>query len=103
MSDEKDRFGEKIHDLEKAREDQWAREQDRLLLEKMRARQTPALRCPRCDAELVARAGGELATMVCPNGHGAWLEEAALQKLTGAQPRDCHPERSEGSRHGKKS
>jgi hypothetical protein len=84
MSNEKDRFGEKIHDLEKAREDQWAREQDRLLLEKMRGRQNQALHCPRCEAELLARPGGELLTMECPNGHGAWLEGAALQKSSGS-------------------
>jgi hypothetical protein len=82
MSDEKDRFGDKIHDLEKAREDQWAREQDRLLLEKMRAHRADSLHCPRCDAQLLAQAGGELTTMVCPNGHGAWLEGAALAKVT---------------------
>jgi hypothetical protein len=34
MDDQKDRFGDKIHDLEKARENQWARGQDRVLLEK---------------------------------------------------------------------
>jgi hypothetical protein len=26
MDDQKDRLGDKVHDLEKAREDQWARE-----------------------------------------------------------------------------
>jgi universal stress protein A len=46
-ADEKDRFGEKIHDLEKAREDQWAAERDRELLAKLRekaARETVAQR-----------------------------------------------------------
>jgi hypothetical protein len=82
MDDQKDRFGDKIHDLEKAREDQWAREQDRVLLEKMRGRQHPVLLCPRCEAQLVSQAGGELTMMACPNGHGAWLEAAALQQLS---------------------
>jgi len=36
MADEKDRFGEKIHQSEKAREDQWARQQDAELLENPR-------------------------------------------------------------------
>jgi hypothetical protein len=81
MEDQKDRFGDKIHDLEKVREDQWAREQDHLLLEKMRTRQAGALRCPRCEKELVPQTGGDLAIMACPNGHGAWLEGAALQQL----------------------
>jgi hypothetical protein len=81
MDDQKDRFGDKIHDLEKVREDQWARDQDRALLEKMRARQGSTLHCPRCEAQLVAQAGGELTIMACPNGHGGWLEGAALDRL----------------------
>jgi hypothetical protein len=82
MDDQKDRFGDKIHDLEKVREDQWAREHDRALLEKIRARRHLSLNCPRCEAQLVAQAGGELTIMACPNGHGAWLEGAALEQLT---------------------
>jgi len=81
MDDQKDRFGDKIRDLEKVREDQWARDQDRVLLEKMRAQQHAALHCPRCEAQLVAQAGGELTIMACPNGHGAWLEGATLERL----------------------
>ncbi len=78
--DEKDRFGEKIRDLEKAREDQWAREQDLALIEKMRARQR-GLQCPRCAAGLVAQSRGGAAVMACPNGHGGWLEADALERL----------------------
>ncbi|MBV8774117.1 MAG: zf-TFIIB domain-containing protein [Deltaproteobacteria bacterium] len=81
MDDQKDRYGDKLHDLEKVREDQWAIEQDRALLEKMRARQHAELHCPRCAAQLVPPGGGELATLVCPNGHGAWLEGTALERL----------------------
>ncbi|MGH7988489.1 MAG: hypothetical protein ACRD4Q_10500 [Candidatus Acidiferrales bacterium] len=36
MDDSKDRMGDKLHDLEKAREEQWARERDKELLEKLR-------------------------------------------------------------------
>jgi ribosomal protein S27E len=82
MDDQKDRFGDKIHDLEKAREDQWAREQDRALLDKIRTRQQSVLNCPQCGAKLVARTGGELSIMACPSGHGAWLEGAVLERLT---------------------
>ena len=82
MDDQKDRFGDKIHDLEKVREDQWAREQDKVLLEKMRARQQAPLHCPHCQAELVPFVGGELTIMTCPRGHGGWLEEAALTRVT---------------------
>jgi uncharacterized C2H2 Zn-finger protein len=74
-----------MHDLEKVREDQWAREQDRLLLEKMRARREQgALHCPRCDAELKTDPGMST-SMICPSGHGAWLEGTALQQLKQAK------------------
>ena len=36
MSDERDRYGEKLRHLEKAREDQWAAQRDQELLEKLR-------------------------------------------------------------------
>jgi len=85
MADQKDRFGDKVHDVEKAREDQWACEQDRVLLEKTRARQGTALRCPRCEAPLVSQASRELSVMACPNGHGAWLDETALVHLGGSR------------------
>ena len=81
MDDQKDRFGDKIHDLEKVREDQWAHEQDRALLEKMRSRQSSTLHCPRCEAKLVAQAGGELIILACPNGDGGWLEGTTLKRL----------------------
>jgi hypothetical protein len=81
MDDQKDRYGEKIYELEKAREDQWARERDKRLLEKLRARQHPMLHCPRCEVQLVAQVGGELSVMICPNGHGGWVEGAALERL----------------------
>lgn len=83
MSDERDRLGDKFRDLEKAREDQWAREQDQKLIEKMRKRQNVELRCPQCNQKLVPHAeGGEFAMMRCPAGHGAWLDQISLAKLT---------------------
>jgi len=84
MDDQKDRFGDKIRDLEKVREDQWARDQDRALLEKMRARQGAALHCPKCSAQLVAQVIGELTIMACANGHGAWLDGSAVERLVQA-------------------
>ncbi len=58
MSDqEKDRLGDKLHDVEAAREDQWAHQRDQELLEKMRKKLGPgaALQCPRCKRPLEAR------------------------------------------------
>jgi hypothetical protein len=79
--DEKDRWGQKVHDVERAREDQWARERDRLLLEKLRSRKSASLRCPRCNAELQLGIADEPFAMMCPDGHGAWFEGPALEHL----------------------
>lgn len=86
MSDERDRLGDKFRDVEKAREDQWAREQDRQLMEKMRQRQKVELHCPQCNQKLVPHAdGGGFAMMRCPAGHGAWLDQIALAEVTKAR------------------
>jgi len=85
MDDQKDRFGDKIRDLEKVREDQWAREQDQALLEKMRARHSVALQCPKCGSQLVAETIADLTIMACANRDGAWLDELALERLVQAR------------------
>ena len=81
MADEKDRLGDKFHDVEKAREDQWAREQDQKLIEKMRQKQKAESHCPQCQQKLVAKAADGVVMMACPTGHGAWLDKDALEKL----------------------
>ena len=80
MSD--DKFGDKLRDVEKAREDQWAREEDQRLLERMRQKQVAEPQCPQCDAKLVARQEGGIAVMACPDGHGGWLTHETLRGLT---------------------
>jgi Zn-finger nucleic acid-binding protein len=85
MSDEKDRFGQKIHDLEKAREDQWARDEDQKLIEKLRHRQPAELHCPQCNDKLVPHAEAYFAMMACPNDHGAWLDKVAIEKVIRAK------------------
>jgi hypothetical protein len=79
--DEKDRFGQKLHDVEKAREDQWAREQDRKLLDQIRQRSPHELHCPQCSDKLASRVIGGLAVMGCPHGHGGWLDQESLRHL----------------------
>jgi len=81
MADEKDRFGDKLHDVEKAREDQWAREQDQRLLERLRQKRQTEIHCPQCNSKLSARAAIGIAMMACDNGHGAWLDHEALEAL----------------------
>jgi hypothetical protein len=81
MADEKDRFGEKIHQSEKAREDQWARQRDEELLDKIRNKATTKLFCPRCGNALVDQVQGGVHMLACPQYDGAWIEASALENL----------------------
>jgi hypothetical protein len=93
VADEKDRFGDKIKDLEKAREDQWASQRDRELLENLRRKQaelktamnaateTMGALCPRCHQQLVKSEKAGVATLACPSDEGAWVDQAELNKL----------------------
>lgn len=81
MNDNKDRFGDKLHDAEKAQEDKWAREEDQRLIEKLREKEHAQLHCPRCNAKLTARVEAGLALLACPDDHGAWIDHQTLQQL----------------------
>jgi hypothetical protein len=78
--DNKDRLGSKLHDVEKAREDQWARQRDADLIEKMRKRLSQTA-CPHCKVFLVEKTEHGVRMHACPSGHGAWLDEPALKVL----------------------
>ena len=83
--DHKDRLGNKLHDVEKAREDQWARKSDEELVEKMRKRLSQHA-CPMCKEFLVPKTERGVSMYACPQGHGAWLDESALKSgVEGAQ------------------
>ncbi len=79
-ADNKDRLGNKIHDVEAAREDQWARQRDAELVEKMRERLSH-IACPHCKQFLVAKTEGGVQMLACPKGDGAWLDTAALKAV----------------------
>ncbi len=55
MSDEKDRLGDKLHQVDAAREDQWAHQRDEEILEKLRRKYVKAIACPQCGQNLEAR------------------------------------------------
>ena len=76
--DHKDRMGNKLHDAEKAREDQWARQNDEKLLEQMRERLHQHA-CPKCKQFLVAKTENGVHLHACPDGHGAWLDAPTLK------------------------
>ena len=78
--DHKDRLGNKLHDVEKAREDQWARQRDEELVEKMRKRLSQTA-CPECKQFLVSKTEAGVEIHACPQGHGAWLDASALEAV----------------------
>jgi uncharacterized protein YbaR (Trm112 family) len=80
VGDNKDRLGNKLHDVEKAREDQWARQSDEKLLEQMRERLHNHA-CPQCKQFLVPKSEHGVAMYACPQGHGAWLDATALKTV----------------------
>jgi RNase P subunit RPR2 len=79
-SDNKDRLGDHLHNVEKAREDQWARKSDADLIEKMRHRLSQTA-CPNCKEFLVPKTEAKVSMYACPQGHGAWLDESALKSV----------------------
>ena len=79
-SGEKDRLGDKLHDVEAARENQWARQRDAELLKRIRER--PAkLQCPKCGMQLAARKLGPVVLQSCPKEHGAWVTVEQLSEV----------------------
>lgn len=91
--DEKDRLGSKLREVEKAREDQWAAERDRELIEKLRRKRSElqaaaseaaramGLLCPHCHQALVASREHGVDLLACPHQEGAWLDKQALGEL----------------------
>lgn len=88
-NDERDRFGQKLHDVEAARENEWARKHDQELLEKMRAKKSAEVTCPECDQKLVPDSEHGTDGMICPERHGAWFSWDAIVKMIN---RLAHPE-----------
>ncbi|HEY6417420.1 MAG TPA: zf-TFIIB domain-containing protein [Candidatus Binataceae bacterium] len=78
---EKDRLGDKFHDVEAAREEQWARKRDQELLAKMRVKGKSELLCPECSEQLVPKAEHGVKMHACPGEHGFWLDVLTLNKL----------------------
>lgn len=91
MSDEKDRYGDKLRDLEHAREDKYFAERDRDLLEKLRAqsegkqdaeaRLAAHMRCPKCGERLTSTRHGGVTVDECPGCGGMWLDKNEADEL----------------------
>jgi len=81
MPDEKDRLGDKLHQAERAREAQWARQRDAEIIERLRRKYVKPIHCPQCGKNLDARVAIGVGGMACPDHHGAWGDEEALLQI----------------------
>jgi hypothetical protein len=55
MSDQRDRLGDKLHLAEVARENQWARQRDAEIIDRLRQKYLKPINCPQCKERLDAR------------------------------------------------
>lgn len=90
-NDQKDRLGEKLHDVEKAREDKYFAERDRALIQKLKAessgeqveavKELAHMRCPKCGAHLATTEYLGVTVEECPVCHGMWLDKGELEVI----------------------
>jgi hypothetical protein len=92
---EKDRLGDKLRDVEKAREDQYFAERDRKLVDRLRQeksrereeehRQVARMRCPKCGESLVGRKLRGVTVEECPSCFGLWLDKGELDEIASGE------------------
>jgi hypothetical protein len=82
---DKDRYGETLRNREKAEEDRYAAEQDRLRIERLRQQaqvvQATKGLCPQCGAPLSASKTLDVAVQTCGRCRGVWLTIADLERI----------------------
>jgi Zn-finger nucleic acid-binding protein len=81
MGDEKDRLGDTLHNAGMARENQWARQHDAEIIERLRLKYAKGVNCPQCGHRLDARVAIGVGGMACPTHHGAWCDKEALEQI----------------------
>jgi Zn-finger nucleic acid-binding protein len=81
MADQKDRLGDILDASEKAREDQWARQRDAEIIERLRQKYAKPIHCPQCGKNLDARVAIGVGGMACPDNHGAWGDDETLNQI----------------------
>ena len=90
MADEKDRFGEKLRQKEKAEEDRFIEQRDKEALERLRKSRAAAAKgapcgCPRDGTQLVQVDHHGVKVEECPTCHGMWLDADQLQAVASAE------------------
>jgi Zn-finger nucleic acid-binding protein len=90
MEDEKDRFGETMRLMERAREDIYFAEKDRELIEKLKAslkrverpeKENHLLSCPRCRGKLESYSFMDCLLDRCQSCGGIWMDKGELEAI----------------------
>jgi Zn-finger nucleic acid-binding protein len=87
IEDEKDKFGETLKLLERAKEDIYFAQRDRELLEKLKAQlkkvenSAAELHCPKCGGVLETYSFGGFNLERCRKCGGIWLDKGELEGL----------------------
>jgi hypothetical protein len=86
MDDQKDRFGDTMRLVERAKEDIYFAERDRELLEKLRSQlhrvETSAhAKCPKCPGELESYTFEGFGLDRCSQCGGIWLDKGELEGI----------------------
>lgn len=87
MADEKDRFGETMKLVERAKEDLYFAQRDRELLEKLKLQlrrvedQKPKLQCPKCGGTWESYTFQGIALDRCQQCGGVWMDKGELDAV----------------------
>jgi Zn-finger nucleic acid-binding protein len=89
MSDEKDRFGDTLKLVERAKEDIYFAEREREVLDKLRSqlrkveKVTAELRCPKCQGVWESFTYEGFALDRCSKCGGVWMDKGELEGVIG--------------------
>jgi hypothetical protein len=87
MADEKDRFGETMKLLERAKEDIYFAERDRELIEKLKQqlkkveKDSSELHCPKCPGHLETYTFQGFVLDRCQSCGGVWMDQGELEGI----------------------
>ena len=90
MVEDRDRFGEKLHERERAEEDHYFAARDRELIAKLKharkeedasTNQPLGMRCPKCGEPLRPEKRHDVMVDSCDACKGAWLDHGDLERI----------------------
>src|SRR5262245_43125412 len=86
MNNEKDRFGDTMRLVERAKEDIYFAQRDREIMDKLKAQlrkaeKNAAIRCPKCSGYLASYTFHGYALERCERCGGVWMDRGELEGL----------------------